>query len=323
MRDLYSATGKLEKTGYFEQYQAYGEESIFATRSYHEHRQKRKLTFAFYQPQSIYKPVVEDSIRERVHAVHKALDSFLLVSKSASVDIYPIVNHYTFDNITRLAYGQDHGTYTIEEADCEERQILRGLKKAQFWAPVQLDFPLIYRTISASMALLKVRLDFLSVDHELVQWNTHKITSISGSEGLKELPVKGHSVLSRLCGTEDANGLPLSKNYIACELLDNINAAQETTGTSLCYMVYQLSRHPEWQLKVREELRGLPPQADGYPSFTSIDAAPILEACVREVYRLNPVSSGRAERTIPDGGRVYSGVYLPSGVRFLFAFKMT
>jgi hypothetical protein len=57
----------------------------------------------------------------------------------------------------------------------------------------------------------------------------------------------------------------------------------------------------------------LPVQEDGFPSFSDINKAPILEACIKESYRLNHISSGRAERVVPVG-KEYDGVFLPKSV---------
>ena len=79
----------------------------------------------------------------------------------------------------------------------------------------------------------------------------------------------------------------------------------------------------DYEAKVREELRALPVQEDGFPSLADIEAAPLFDAFIREVYRVNPGSSGRQERYIPESGKEYNGVYLPQGVccRTLIDFR--
>ena len=96
-------------------------------------------------------------------------------------------------------------------------------------------------------------------------------------------------------------------------MLDNLNAAQMTVTVTLTYVLWNLARNPQWQVRIRQEIAALPVSEDGFPSFGDINKAPILEACIKESYRLNPISSGRAERVVPVG-KEYDGVFLPKAV---------
>lgn len=56
-------------------------------------------------------------------------------------------------------------------------------------------------------------------------------------------------------------------------------------------------------------------KSEEFPSFASINSALILDAFIREVYRVNPGTGGRAERVVPKGGKMYNSIYIPEGVR--------
>ncbi|KAL7758753.1 hypothetical protein ACKLNR_011180 [Fusarium oxysporum f. sp. zingiberi] len=99
---------------------------------------------------------------------------------------------------------------------------------------------------------------------------------------------------------------------MAAEVLDTIDAAEATIVVTATYLIWKLTEAPEWQDKIRKELSALPKQDDGCPSFADIDTrVPSLEACLREVYRLHPSSSGKNERLVPSGGRTLAGVFVP------------
>lgn len=125
---------------------------------------------------------------------------------------------------------------------------------------------------------------------------------------------KDHSLLARMLDVKDKDGHPLDLTYIASELFDHLNAAQETVAVTLVYASYHLGVHHDWQTTIREELKALPVQEDGLPSHAAIEAAPLLQAFLREVHRFNSPASGRAERYVPEGGREYNGIFLPEGV---------
>lgn len=125
-----------------------------------------------------------------------------------------------------------------------------------------------------------------------------------------------HSLLRYLLENHEIRDTkqPLDHRYIAAEVLDNINAAEATVAVTATYLMWRLTEAPQWQRKIRKELALLPLQADGSVSFSDVDnRVPSLEAYLREVYRLHPASSGRAERLVPRGGHAFSGLHLPEG----------
>ncbi|KZZ89431.1 Cytochrome P450 [Moelleriella libera RCEF 2490] len=104
---------------------------------------------------------------------------------------------------------------------------------------------------------------------------------------------------------------------MASILLDNINGAQTTTTAALTYVFWNLACNPERQEMSRKKLTQLDlDESDGLPRFSDIDKAPVLDASIRESFRINPISSGRAERVIPHD-EVYDGVIIAAGVSFV------
>ncbi|KAI9879414.1 MAG: hypothetical protein M1830_008545 [Pleopsidium flavum] len=128
-------------------------------------------------------------------------------------------------------------------------------------------------------------------------------------------PEDDYTLLHWMLTVKDKDGIPLERNYIASELFDHLNGAQETVAVLLTYVVYHLSKYPHWQARIREELQALPVQEDGFPSFADLQAAPLFDAFIREVHRVCPGASGRQERCIPDRGRKFSGIFVPEGIR--------
>ena len=154
----------------------------------------------------------------------------------------------------------------------------------------------------------------LSAERDLADWNWRTLT-----EAMEDKEVtKDHSLLALMLAVKDKDGQPLGLNYIASELFDHLNAAQETVAVALVYVIYHLGIHRDWQTMIRKELQALPVQEDGFPSFVAIEEAPLFEAFIREVHRVNPGASGRQERYFPDGGKEYDGIFLPQGVRHHF-----
>ena len=315
MREIYGTKGKYTKSDFFDNFMAYGARSLFSIGPYWEHQQKRMLISTFYHRTTIQKPVVEQFVRERVHQL---LDQISVRNQaktdSRTIPMYPIFNCFAFDNISHLLYGPRHSANTLEN-DCEERRLLLQMKQAQLWGPLKFNFPIV---VSGSILTKNVFPDgfraSLSAEHDLADWNWKTLTEAIAD---KEV-AKDHSLLARMLAVKDKDGQPLELNYMASELFDHLNAAQETVAVALVYVTYHLGVHRDWQAMIREELRALPMQEDGFPSLAAIETAPLFEAFIREVHRVNPGASGRQERYVPEGGKEYNGIFLPEGVRHRF-----
>jgi hypothetical protein len=316
MREIYGTSGKCAKSAFFDNFITYGARALYTTLPYWEHRQKRSLITSFYHKTKMYQPAIEKPMRQRMFRLFDQIKKRLPADIChATLDIYPMFNCFAFDNVTGLLYGSRHCSHTIE-TECDERPMLLGLKQFQVWGPLKFNFPLVARLPLLTKCILPQEFhDSLTADGKLATWNWNKF--IQASED--EKGVDDHTLIKRLLTIKNKEGAPLETNYIAVELYDNLIAGQETTAVALTYVAYHLAEQPIWQKKIREELQTLPVQDDGSPSLADIDAAPLFDAFIREVYRMNPGSSGRQERYIPDGGKEYNGVHMPQGVCLTYA----
>jgi len=119
---------------------------------------------------------------------------------------------------------------------------------------------------------------------------------------------------------------------VASELFDHVLAGQETSGITLTYLAHHLSRNPALQSRLRDELLTLdPPLVHHYngaahgssgdkvqeeiPSPRSLDALPLLHACLLETLRLNAPIPGPQPRRTPHPSCLLSGYEVPGGVR--------
>ncbi|KAG5936901.1 hypothetical protein E4U60_002184 [Claviceps pazoutovae] len=307
-KEIYGSTGRHPKGRYFDNFMFYGERPLFCTLGVKEHRQVLKRTFAFYQPTAIYQLSTLQPIWNNVGKLVDRIKKEIEGHRHPTVDVLLCCNFYSFDNITGLVYGPHLCARTIEESECEERKILEGWKEVEIWNNLSYNFPLVHRMIRAALSYAKSDPAFLSAEERLTDWNMEKVICARNNPD-KMVP---GSLLYQLSNAKTPDGEPFSIPWIASEILDNLHAAQSTVALALTYTLWNLARHPEWQNRVREELHALPKKADGFPEFPDILHAPILDACVRESSRCNPLSSGRAERVVPVE-KPYSDIVLPAG----------
>lgn len=304
VRQVYGTSSRWEKSTYFDHFMGYNERSMFATKAYHEHQKLRRLTSSFYQATSVFRrPEVEARIRDRVHAVLK----YIHQRQEDETDVYNLADWYAIDNITHLILGPAHCTQSIEQPGFE-RQILQELKELQIWGPVQLRFPMLFDLVSRPLSAFFPRLQYIKANDHLSDWCYRLFSTAIEDPSLRN----SYSLVRHL--VEAKQDSYINTTAIAAEVLDNINAAEATVAVTATYFIWRLSQSPHWQRRLRDELRTLATQSDGLSSFSDVHLhAPILEACLKEVYRLHPASSGRAERIVPPEGCTLSGVYLPAG----------
>ncbi|KAI1258960.1 benzoate 4-monooxygenase cytochrome P450 [Xylariaceae sp. FL1019] len=306
IKQVYGSSHRWAKSSYFDHFLGYGSRSVFATKSYEEHRAKRKLTALFYRATTVYKsPELEKHIQERSRAL---LDQ---VRGGHETDVYRLTDWFALDNITFLVLGPDHCTRSVDN-DCVERRLLRDLKYDQFVQPFRVRFPQVCKQASVLLASIwNRRFGFLMANDAVASWCQSRFQIAANDPCLTQT----HSLLRHLCdadGARSGNKKSPDLQYIAAEVLDNINAAEATVAVTATYLIWRLTESPHWQRRIRAELSRLPVEEDGSLAFEHVNNhVPSLEACLREVYRLHPASSGRAERVVPPEGHDLSGIFLP------------
>lgn len=109
------------------------------------------------------------------------------------------------------------------------------------------------------------------------------------------------TLMSRL---EEKNG-ELDSIDMAAECLDHMVAGIDTTGDTLCFLMWELSqsRSMRFQRRLAEELRNSP--------GASIDQLPLLDAILCETLRCYPAIPMSLPRLVPQGGRTIDGFWFP------------
>lgn len=303
---IYRAGTRHPKSSFFNNFTMYGERTIFTALGCMEHRTMRKSTFSFYQPTTVYGDSVMKPLRKRVHSFLDDLNNSAPAQSTVGADIFKLTNSYAFDNITSLVYGPSHTSQSLESVK-EKQTILEDWAECEVWNNLLYTFPVAHKLVKFVICSLK-HPQFLHAEEKLFEWNMERLDSTLKRIGT----TNGHSLVARLVKHKSEKDLP-RKSFLAAECLDNIHAAQTTVSLALTNAVWLLAVHRSWQREVRNELQSLPLEDDGLPCFDDIRNAPVLEACLRESLRTKPLSSGRAERIVPET-KLYDDVMIPAGV---------
>ena len=131
----------------------------------------------------------------------------------------------------------------------------------------------------------------------------------------RQIPLRrergGDDLFSQLCRATWDDGSLLSSSDVADHMSFLMAAAHDTLTSSLTSFAYQLSAHPDWQEKVRAELRGLG-LASGEPlPFTRLDDLVLTEMAFKETMRLSPPVPSLARGAVRDFE--FKGFQIPAG----------
>ena len=94
----------------------------------------------------------------------------------------------------------------------------------------------------------------------------------------------GDDILARALATGYSDGTPVEAAEMKDELRTLLVAGHETTANALAWTIYELHRHPEVLVRLRDELDALGPT----PSPDELADQPYLEAVIHESLRLHP-----------------------------------
>jgi benzoate 4-monooxygenase len=111
-------------------------------------------------------------------------------------------------------------------------------------------------------------------------------------------------------------GGPLRPQEIVAEAISFIGGGSHTTSMTMAFFMDFVSRDQELQEEMWKEL------CEAFPGPRDVDwVAPeedagrlaLLNAVLKEVMRIRPISSTGLERVVPEDGRMVAGVFLPGG----------
>lgn len=128
-------------------------------------------------------------------------------------------------------------------------------------------------------------------------------------------------LLTKMVGTPES--APLSDEQISDELGSLLVGATDTTVVVSTWMLWELARRPDWQARIREELRVNSIEfSDGAPPYQQISSLPVLNGFIMESMRLHPAQSIGLPRVAGSSEVKLGGITIPAGVR-IYPFSHT
>lgn len=118
--------------------------------------------------------------------------------------------------------------------------------------------------------------------------------------------------MSYILKSDEKNGMTVEEMYTSAQVL--IVAGSETTATGLTAATYFLLSNPStWQKLCAEVRSRFDKEQDITIQNTADGSLPYLNAVINETLRLCPPGPGTFPRTVPAGGRMVCGRWVPEG----------
>lgn len=114
--------------------------------------------------------------------------------------------------------------------------------------------------------------------------------------------------------TEKKIEASLTDDEIIVELTNLIFAGTDTTSNTFSFLFWELAKNPEWQQRLRDELRAVAWGEEVVPNYKCISHLPILEAVVQETLRLWPAAPASLPRIATSTGGTIDGTVIPGHV---------
>jgi len=268
------------------------------------------------------------------------LDIFSSASRpSGGVDVHDLWNAATMDFITAYLFGLRNSTNFLQD-DAHRRHwfSLYHSRKTHTFFPQEL--PRLTRFCkSLGIHLVPTWVDDANRELE-ASCQAHCVKTIAyineGSAAKDDNPGNEPVVLAALLtgiekeeknrGEESVltnTTLKYPELSIASEMIDHLAAGHETSGITLTYLSWHLSRNLAVQDALRAELCGLSPNTvlstantdKNIPSSKELDSLPILHAVLMETLRLQAAIPGNQPRMTPYPSCSIGPYQIPGGVR--------
>lgn len=255
------------------------------------------------------------------------LDSAVI--EQTPVEVLELGHATTMDFITAFIFGLQNGSNFTQDVPAR-KQFLTTYQRPRpyrFWSG---ELPGLRSILNKFGPIIEPKFVQEATNY-LENWTltrtkaaeTSRTAKISDEE--KDIPTTAPIVYNQVHQSTLKNPFPYPQELqIATELQDHLAAGHETSGITLCYLFHELSLHPELQKQLRKECLTLSPMLE-YPSATStpelpspqsMDALPLLHACLMETLRIHAAIPGPEPRITPSKHTSLAGSPpLPAGVR--------
>lgn len=225
LKIIYSS-GNYDKSSFYGQYGNYNEKNTFSSLDRFSHIKRRKAVNQLYSKSSVTNTDNESMVQNKVNDLMSYINA--KVASKQAVEVYNMFHALAMDVVTGFIFGADKGSNFLQIGNFDVIESYRIQSAMWFWTTLM---PFFYNWV----------VDPITVKASTIasEWNLQKCLSAKSSG-----PVLGQ--LAKY-GIKDMSAYS--------EIQDHVAAGHETTGATLTFLIWHLSKHKEIQAKLYQELR--------------------------------------------------------------------
>ncbi|KAI4140953.1 MAG: hypothetical protein LQ341_003649 [Variospora aurantia] len=311
---------------------------MFSTKESKPHSIRKRMI------SNVYSKTVVQSSKDAYELTRSILyDRLLPVLASAAatrsvVEVHALNFATTMDFASSYIFGMGNDSNLIRDVEMRAKYLSWHLKRADHsfwfqeiprltWIIQSIGIRLLPKWVEVAndeleaftLALCRRAGQSLQNDatpHAEKEQRTHPVVYAQLAESLKRSSMKTED------GVQQQQQAPENMElHIASELHDHVIAGMDTSAVTLTYLLWEMSRNPDVQHELRQELRTLSPtlvmaNAPAMPPARSVDALPLLHSIVMETLRQHSAIPGSQPRLTPSTPTSLAGSPpLPGGIR--------
>lgn len=291
---------------------------MFSSLHSRTHSARKRMISHIYSKSAIHNSAPVHAQAE--HILYGRLLPLIQASLGKPFDIHEIWNATTMDFITAYLFGLRCGASFLQSP--EERKRWLHLYHARKTYPYfTQELPRLTR-FCKKLGIHLVPRWVDDANDELEAWTRARCDEAmqfmentpTSQRKVEDEPVVLSTLLGAIKKEESMKGrdsvlaettLRFQDLSIASEMIDHLAAGHETSGITMTYISYHLSKNPAVQDELRKELLTLWPSMslsnnnNANPASKDLDALPYLQAIIMETLRLNAAIPGGQPRQTP------------------------
>lgn len=273
----------LPKSSFYAQFQNFGELNSFSMLDTGSHLKRKRLMAKLYTKSSVFTGSSQSHINSKVNNVIQ----FVNLSNGSAIDAYELFNSLAMDVVTFFEFGSKFSTNLI--LDTEQREIIKSFRaSSSMW---------FYTTFFPSLWDYAASRETKRLSDGCREWIRAKFL-----EAYDDFMMNGTAdEINMIRSLYESKSV--DKYGIGSELFDHTAAGHETTGTSLTYCCWELSRpfNQYIQDKIAKEMEmNFGNEADGgtFIELERLDKLKYLDAVLMETIRLHAAIPGSEPRVV-------------------------
>nr|QFR37226.1 cytochrome P450 [Cyberlindnera americana] len=269
----------LPKSSFYAQFNNFDQLNAFSTLDRQDHIDRKKLMTKIYTKSSVFQKDSQDHLNLKVNNLLKFVDD----TCNTPIDVYEMFNSLAMDVVTYYELGSKFTTNLL--LDLKQRKVIEAFRASSaMW---------FYTTLAPKLWSYAADNETARLSGDCREWSKNKFL-----EAYEDLEKNGDTMEQSL--VRNLYTIGLNKWAIGSEVFDHLAAGHETTGASLAYCAWQLSRpiNQRIQDKICQELTAHFGAPLDTLSLDSIDKLPYLEAVITEVTRLHAAIPGSEPRVV-------------------------